>query len=382
MFWGANSRGLAGLVLSPYLESDEKNNNPGQVAGMLASEHDKHFIPGLGVAQYVNGAARLGIPVNDLLDQLGLDPAAVVQPMEPLPQQDLENIILACAMHSGDELFGFHVGNQVMLAAYGMLMSLALGSPTLRDALELCFRYQALAGGNIHRFRIEENRQGMLAVFETTHTNGAVKRHVTDNIFALVLNIGRMILGDRGVEPVRVALAHRSVTDDMKRVYEQHYRCPVEYGVAHSTMLVGHELLSRPLNLHDTGQLALAEEQARQQLAQQQQERDWLSSVRDHVLLLMEQGAARRELVADRLNISVRTLDRRLQELGVSWQQLLDGVRTRMARELITDPSMTVQAVATRLGFSDVRSFQRRFRHWTGMSPSDYRDSQGSNSLR
>jgi AraC-like DNA-binding protein len=81
----------------------------------------------------------------------------------------------------------------------------------------------------------------------------------------------------------------------------------------------------------------------------------------------------RRETVAERLNISVRTLDRRLAEVDLTWQKLLDSMRAQLAREYLADPEMNVQAIATRLGFADVRAFQRRFRVWTGTTPSDYR---------
>jgi AraC-like DNA-binding protein len=84
-------------------------------------------------------------------------------------------------------------------------------------------------------------------------------------------------------------------------------------------------------------------------------------------------GTPRRELVASRLGISASTLDRRLKQADMTWQGLLDGLRAQLAIEYLSDPLLTVSDASAKLGFADLRAFQRRFKRWTGMTPSEFR---------
>jgi AraC-like DNA-binding protein len=133
------------------------------------------------------------------------------------------------------------------------------------------------------------------------------------------------------------------------------------------------ELIFASGDAHGDEALRMAEDLARRQLQAQQQSGSALGQIRLQLHDLMRTGIPRRELVADRLNISVRTLDRRLADAGQTWQSLLDSMRLQLAREYLLRPDMTVRDVAERLGFADIRAFQRRFRTWTGLSPSEYR---------
>ncbi len=339
----------------------------------MVTEQDSDYIPGLGVSHYINGADGMGVSVRSIIARLGLDIDQLTDPLQRIPKQDFESLLLACLLESGDDLLGFHIGNQVRLASYSVLVNLVMGAPTIGEAMGVILRYQSLVGGNCHFFKVESASEDVRAVFHTRHKDRTVDRHVTDSTFCMTIKVVRMLLGNESVRPLRVVLRHRCPTARMREAYEAHFGCPVEYGAEHHALLIGRKVLKTPVNLYDMGQRHAAEEQARRQLSLQQRGRDWLAEVRQELSESLEQGEARRELLAARLNISPSTLDRRLRQAGLNWQQLLDGVRSRLARELIAEPDMTLQAIALKLGFSDARAFQRRFRHWTGVSPSEYR---------
>ena len=152
--------------------------------------------------------------------------------------------------------------------------------------------------------------------------------------------------------------------------------CPVYFGATTTGLELAPETLSLTLNEFGDESMRMAENLARQQLEQQQSGGD-ISQIRLQVHDLMRTSAPRRELVADRLNISVRTLDRRLAEAGLTWQSLLDSLRLQLAREYLANPGMTIREVAGKLGFADIRAFQRRFRVWTGTTPTEYRQQRG-----
>jgi AraC-like DNA-binding protein len=77
--------------------------------------------------------------------------------------------------------------------------------------------------------------------------------------------------------------------------------------------------------------------------------------------------------IAEALHMSTRTLQRRLDDEGTRFSEVLDAVRHRVARDLLLDPSLTLAEVAFRTGFSDLATFSRAFKRWSGLPPGAYR---------
>lgn len=77
--------------------------------------------------------------------------------------------------------------------------------------------------------------------------------------------------------------------------------------------------------------------------------------------------------VARKIGCSPRTLQRRLDELGFTYQSLLDAVREQLAYQYLQDSHLSYIEVALLLGFSEQSAFNRAFKHWTSTSPGRYR---------
>jgi len=78
--------------------------------------------------------------------------------------------------------------------------------------------------------------------------------------------------------------------------------------------------------------------------------------------------------VARELGLSARTLQRRLGELGTTYQALLDDVRRDASRRLLASTDLDAGEVAFLLGFEELNSFSRAFHAWEGATPSRWRE--------
>jgi AraC-like DNA-binding protein len=87
----------------------------------------------------------------------------------------------------------------------------------------------------------------------------------------------------------------------------------------------------------------------------------------------LAQGRAEARNVARKLNLSVRTLGRRLGQEGTTYKLLLDEVRKELAYSHLSGLERSRPEVASLLGFSDVTAFHRAFKRWTGQTPGNYR---------
>ena len=81
------------------------------------------------------------------------------------------------------------------------------------------------------------------------------------------------------------------------------------------------------------------------------------------------------EKLAQELSVSGTTLQRRLQQEGLSYQRVKDDLRRDIAIDLLSSASLTVAEVAERTGFQETSAFHRAFKKWTGVSPGAYRSS-------
>jgi len=99
--------------------------------------------------------------------------------------------------------------------------------------------------------------------------------------------------------------------------------------------------------------------------------------VERHLEVLLASGPARIDRVAELMGCSRQTLYRRLKAEGLTFEQILDGLRHRRAVKLVRDRSLSVKEIGYRLGFSDPAAFSRAFKRWTGKSPAILRAQSG-----
>ncbi|MCK5875685.1 MAG: AraC family transcriptional regulator [Alcanivoracaceae bacterium] len=334
---------------------------------------DEYYVTGIALSQFVLGGERLGLPTRELLRSCGLDECVHLQPMARVPVQSYERFLLELILTSGDEMIGFHIGQQVMPSVYGVISLLGMGCSTLRESIEITARYQSLISGNVGELTLSSQGDGMQVTLRAVHQNPVLRRHIFECVLVLLGRLYRFISGYPGLSPRRIWLEYAPVSDEAAAMIRKEANCPVEFAAGSSGLELGPEALAVTLNAYGDDTMRMAEALAQRQLEEQQQFGSALSQIRIQVHDLMLTGVPRRELVADRLKISVRTLDRRLADIGLTWQSLLDSMRLQLAREYLANPTVTVKEVADRLGFADLRAFQRRFKVWTGMTPSEYR---------
>lgn len=78
-------------------------------------------------------------------------------------------------------------------------------------------------------------------------------------------------------------------------------------------------------------------------------------------------------IAAKAAGVSIRTLQRRLEEHQLNYSQLVEKIRFEQAVELLQDPTNQLIDIAFELGYTDAANFTRAFKRWTGVSPREFR---------
>lgn len=85
-----------------------------------------------------------------------------------------------------------------------------------------------------------------------------------------------------------------------------------------------------------------------------------------------------RSQLARRLNMSDQTLNRRLAAEGVSYKSLAQDIRQKKACDLLRSTDLSIEEIASKVGYSNVANFYRAFKSWTGKTPLGYRGKKGT----
>ncbi|HEX4938830.1 MAG TPA: helix-turn-helix transcriptional regulator, partial [Candidatus Kapabacteria bacterium] len=132
------------------------------------------------------------------------------------------------------------------------------------------------------------------------------------------------------------------------------------------------EDLQCTLPTHDPVVAALHERYLQQQL-QKLGHTSTRYRVFTEIVRRLKNGEPRRAEIAASIHVSERTLQRRLREENISFQELLNDARRELAQQYLADTRLTLAEVADLLGFGDQSNFFRASKRWFGVSPGQYR---------
>jgi len=206
---------------------------------------------------------------------------------------------------------------------------------------------------------IYEKRDGRLDYFDAS----------LDAAMGLLISLCRQVAGE-DFSPRFVDLVRREPV-----CRERHYalfRSPIHFGASSNRLVVDANELQRPLP-GANAMLAQANERLIEDYLARFNRSQLAMLVRSKLIDLLPAGRVSEEKVADSLNISVRSLQRRLREEETSFKRILDDMRQDLARDYVVGSGYSVNEIAYLLGFSEPGNFSRAFKRWHGLPPSRYR---------
>ena len=315
-------------------------------------------------------------------EDLGLSPEAVLRCAGlPLTLFDQERVLLtteelfalyrSVEQASHDPGFGLKIGTEDRVERYDPIAIAALYARSLRDALQRMARYKQLTCPEaIH---IAEGGDECRVRFEWLLTEEDEPSLLVDICFAWVAEIAR-----RGTaNAVRARRIEFKRTEAERALYEAHFGCAVAFSAPQNVLVFDQADLQRPFVTHNADVLAIVAPQLEAELAQQLAQ----LSLSDQVKATLKKTLAgqRPELraVARELGVSTRTLQRRLSDERITFQQLIAEARRELARHYLQHSSLELNETAYLLGYEDPNSFFRAFQQWEGTSPGEWRAASG-----
>ncbi len=196
------------------------------------------------------------------------------------------------------------------------------------------------------------------------------------HVFAAATNGIRQLLG-RELARAEIELAYYPEVEG--EVYDRYLRVPVSFGQSANRLIGPQNIMEAPLQAAGVATAPAYLKQCELLLRQMESAGGYESGVRR--LLLSSRGRfPAAPDVARSLNLSERTLRRRLRDEGTSYQGIVNDVRNHLAKQYLIDTELSVADIGTLVGFEDLSNFRHAFQKWNGVSPSRFRAERGKES--
>jgi AraC-like DNA-binding protein len=309
-------------------------------------------------------AERFELPA----DAADRDELAVVPPV-------IGDLLAAAAALLDTPHLALQLPAELPLRRYGLAELAARAAPTLRESLHQLARYAPLVHPQLALSLVEHGDEAAWHQATPAHPRG-IGRHAHEYALAYVLGHARAALaqGPDGGEALplhRVWFAHARPRDlaPLDRFFGTE---ELAFGAEDSGFAFARAHLDRPLATGDHRLLATVAGLADSALRERPRTSELAPRVAAHVRDVLPEPVSA-DQVAAAMQMSARTLQRRLEAEGTSLTAVIDRTREALARELLRDPELALGEIAYRAGFADLATFSRAFKRWTGTSPGRFR---------
>jgi AraC-like DNA-binding protein len=309
-----------------------------------------------------------GVDVATVLNAAGIDGPALEDSRMRVPTEKVSALWQAAVAVSGDPaicLVGSRLPKPGNFDVVGFAM---LTSRNLRAAID-CFGEHMRLVSDAAQIETIERGDTVEVRFDLFGGRSTIPRQRMEFDLLTILTFCRWVSGRR-VTPLAVLSTWPSA--DYSATLAPAFGCELKFNCDFNGLLFASDDMGAPLPASNPLIAKVHDEIVQQQLAIF----DGASlsmKVREEIASRLVSGEPRREVVATALNVSDRTLRRRLEEEGVSYEKLLDLARCDLAQHYLARPTLPAAKVAHLLGFADQSAFFRACRRWFGVSPGQFR---------
>ena len=337
---------------------------------------DEKVYPAAKIATVLDALAAEGLPAEEAIRGLGLTLAEMSSPAMRVSLNQVLKVCAAADRLSRDPHFAYHAGLRLHVSAYGMYGFAILSSMNYRRTMNFVMDYYQLAAP-LADVEFREERGSGIWVFTPINAadgDARIAKFIIEMQFGIMTSLFRDVMG-AAFAPREFHVVFEPPDDAAE--YPKLLGGPVLFGQPENAMLfdagwldgtpdLGNEITYRTLvALCDS---MIEEFKLRAGLA---------GRLRHHLMLNLTRPIGFDE-AANALNMSPRTLRRKLGEEYTSFRQVADELRMEMAIRYLRDTALTVEDIAELLGFSEAANFRHAFWRWTNAPPNAFRSDRGA----
>jgi AraC-like DNA-binding protein len=321
---------------------------------------------------YYEFAVAQGAEAALLAQKSGIDPLLLEDADNRVPFEKYVRLVRAGKALTGDPALPMHFAEAVDMAEFSVVGLLANASETMMESFVQLNRYGQLVievdiAEHGARFAYEFKETGAWLI--DTRKNPNDFPELTESTFT------RMITGPRRFLPrPHVLEVHVTHPEPAHRgEYDRIWQCPITFNSHWNAMRMDSSLQTHRVRLQPRYVFGVLSTHADQLLKDLETSKTTRGRVESLLMPILHTGDISMDTVASKLGQSRQTLYRNLKDEGVTFEQVLDELRHKLALHYLAGRKVSVNETAYLVGFSDPASFSRAFKRWTGVSPREVR---------
>ena len=314
-----------------------------------------------------------GIEPQQFLQELGVCPETLRDVQARIPSRLADLAFAKAAAHINDPAFALRAAECWHPSNLGTMGYAWLSSRTLHTGLKRLERFSRILGDRFS-YHVTESPDGVRLTYDHGRGETAIGYSMSDFTLSILLDMCRTNFGSK---PKISELRLRRPKPADPRPWQDFFDCEIQFGATEDSFLIDREIADKPLPSANVPLANTFDAILTEQLSTLFRD-DILSRSKAYLLRELTSGAPPANQVAMALGMSHRTLQRRLGDLGLTYQHVLNETRHELSRRYLDDPAKSVTEIAFLLGFSEQSAFTRAFGRWSGMSPSSYRENIGA----
>lgn len=314
------------------------------------------------IRDIVFGAVQRGARLMDLCGALDIAPDELHDSSIKVPFDRACRAWEHAIRLTKDNLLGLHIGESSTPSIMGMVGLLMQNSENLLTAFEKVSEFSLLATDMFY-YNVQKSGREIALIYQPapawTRSSPVGARHAVEQAMSGTLQVFFLLAG-RKINPTGAAFKHKraGTLDEYIRVFGNEVR----FNAKSNQLTFDRTDLLTPVVGYDRSLFAVFDKMLKDKKSEKNLT---LTENIQRILVRDFQGSIPSlELIAARMNMTPRTIQRRLKEEGLTFRGVLGSIQQQLANELFKVPGTTATSVAQLLGYSDASAFRRARRQW------------------
>ncbi len=290
-----------------------------------------------------------------------------------VPLDSMLALVNAIIATTRDRAFGLEMGIHIHPSEYGIISHAFMNCGSLREVMDLTIRYTHLINDAFSlAVEAQDKNEVTLVLHSTSHAPEIIP--LIELNFASILSMARFLAGNKKAEEVtlfEVCFQHPPQT--MPERYIAHFKCPVRFNQPQNAIRVSTRVLNTKVYSPDPYIYRYLLKKIEEVAERLQINIPLRNQVFNYVVKQLPYGMPSVSQAAKEFNMSPSTLKKHLNQEDANFTEICDAVRKSVAVKMISVHKKSLKEISNYLGFSNSSTFNRAFKRWTKMSPTQYR---------
>lgn len=314
----------------------------------------------------INYLSNKGLDTYTIQQAINFNFSDLDSPDSNLPLPVYKSLWNLAVKHTNDPYLGLRLAQNPYNNEMSLVSHVFFNSQNLREGLKQYIRYYALINESIS-VQLKAKNDKAIVSYHCNNQDNYCEQDIEHSLALSVTRIKEHISSNVSLDEVHFAHGCHNL-----KLYEKFFGCPVYFNQKHSALIFKNKFLEYTFPKKSTHLFNFLSNHLDLLLSKIKKSDTLSEQVARLIEKSLSSGEFDAEYISCSLHMSRHTLYRKLKAEGVSFHELVDKVRKTKAHELLNKNQLALSEIAFLLGFSELSSFSRAFKKWTGSSPANY----------